>query len=150
LRRQVQYCTSGLQEITDFATVSFRWIIHFWYFCFILAYKASLALYSKIKQKYQKWIIHWKLIVATSEREGKLSNRARCMEKFTKIYGNPRASAARAPCGDFLPPRGTVHQISFESVDLLNLLSSRCMSRCMSRWKVLFSFYFLRHRLGCK
>jgi hypothetical protein len=44
----------------------------------------------------QKWIIHEKLRVATSEREGKLSNppgraaRARCMEK---IYGHLRKPA---------------------------------------------------------
>ena len=55
-----------------------------WYFCFLLAYKASLALYAKRKQKYQNGNIHRKLKVPTSEREGKLSN--------------PRARAARAPC----------------------------------------------------
>ena len=48
-----------------------------------------------------------------SEREGKLSNpRARCAcdawRKFTEIYGNPRAGAARALCIDFLPVIGTV------------------------------------------
>ena len=47
------------------------------------------------------------------EREGKLSN-ARAPRaphagrKFTKIYGNPRATAARALCIDFLVVIGTV------------------------------------------
>jgi len=74
----------GHGKITDIGTVSFRWILPFWYFCFISAYKASLALYAERKQKYQNGNIHRKLTVPTSEREGKLSN--------------PRARAARAPC----------------------------------------------------
>ena len=51
---------------------------------------------ARLHRKYQKWIIHRKLRVRTSEREGKLSNprgraaRARCMEK---IYGNLRKPA---------------------------------------------------------
>ena len=72
--------------------------------CFglVWAYKARLALYAQIKQKYQKWIIHRKLTVATSEREGKLSNprgraaRARCMKK---IYGNLRSPAHERHAG---------------------------------------------------
>jgi hypothetical protein len=61
----------------------------------IWADKASLALSAQIKQKYQKWIIHRKLRVATSEREGKLSNprgraaRARCMNIFFDFLRNP-------------------------------------------------------------
>ena len=66
-RTYYMYCTYGREKITDVATLSFRWIIHFWYFCSIWAYKASLALYAQIKQKNQKWIIHRKLRVATSE-----------------------------------------------------------------------------------
>jgi hypothetical protein len=38
----------------------------FWYFCLIWAYKASLALYAQIKQKYQNGNIHRKLTVLTS------------------------------------------------------------------------------------
>ena len=79
----------------------------------IWAYKASLALYAQIKQKYPKWIIHGKLRVATSERGGKLSNpRGRAAHdawrKVTEIYEIPRASAARVLCNDFLPVIGTV------------------------------------------
>jgi hypothetical protein len=58
------------------------------YFCLIWAYKARLALYAQIKQKYQNGNIHQKLTVPTSEREGKLSN--------------PRARAARAMLGENL------------------------------------------------
>ena len=93
----------GLPSLSDVATVSFRSIIHFWYFCLIWGNKASLALFRQIKQKYQKWIIHRKRRVPTSERESKLTNprgrapSARCMEK---IYGNLRkpvyAHSARA------------------------------------------------------
>ena len=69
--------------------------------------------YAQIKQKYQKWIIHRKLRVPTSERQGKLSNpRGRtaraAWRKFTEIYGIPRAHLARVLCSDFLPFRGTV------------------------------------------
>jgi hypothetical protein len=51
--------------------------------------------------------------VPTSEREGKLSNpralRARdAWRKFTEIYGNPRACAARAACVDFAATKYTV------------------------------------------
>ena len=66
------------------------------FFCLIWVNKARLALFPQIKQKYQKWIIHRKLTVPTSERQGKLSNprrraaRARYMEK---IYGNLRKPA---------------------------------------------------------
>ena len=86
----------SLPSLSDVGTFSFRWIKPFWYFCLKKRYKASLALYRFCKQKYQKWIIHRKLRVPTSEREGKLSNprgraaRARCMEK---IYGNLRKPA---------------------------------------------------------
>ena len=65
-----------------------------WYFCFLLAYKASLALYAKIKQKYQNCNLHRKLKFPTSEIESKLPNpraaRVRCMEE---IYGNLRKPA---------------------------------------------------------
>jgi hypothetical protein len=69
--------------------------------CFLLADKASLALSAIRKQKYQNGNIHRKLKIPTSEREGKLSNpRARAARdawrKFTEIYENPRATAARA------------------------------------------------------
>ena len=75
--------------------------------------RVRLALSAKRKQKYQNGNIHRKLKVPTSERAGKLSNpRARaaraCREKISKVYGNPRATAARAPCIDFLPVIGTV------------------------------------------
>ena len=99
----------------DVGTVSFRWILPFWYFCFLLAHtcKARLALYAKRKQKYQNGNIHRKLRVPTSEREGKLSNprgraaRARCMDK---IYGNLRKPARdhRAHAVHWFP-RGQVH-----------------------------------------
>jgi hypothetical protein len=80
---------------------------------FHLSDKASLALFTNSKQKYQNGNIHRKIRVPTSEREGKLSNprarRARdAWRKFTEIYGNPRARAARALCIDFLPLIGTV------------------------------------------
>jgi hypothetical protein len=110
------YCTYGRQEITDVHTLSFRWIKPFWYFWLKTGYKASLALYPVFKQKYQKGFIHRKLRVRTSEREGKLSNprgrAARAMHEFffSKIYEFPRTNAARARCGDFLPPIGTVQQ----------------------------------------
>jgi hypothetical protein len=77
-------------------------------FCFLLAYKASLALYAKRKQKYQNGNIHRKLKVPTSEREGKLSNprrraaRARCMNFFPENLRNPahtrRAGAMQLFC----------------------------------------------------
>ena len=51
---------------SDVATLSFRWLIHFWYFWFQKRYKPSLALYLIWKQKYQKWTIHRKLRVAMS------------------------------------------------------------------------------------
>ena len=82
------YCTLGHEKITDVGTFSFRWILPFWYFCFIFEDTASPYLYVKRKQKYQNGNIHRKLRVPTSEREGKLSNprarapRARCMEKI--------------------------------------------------------------------
>jgi hypothetical protein len=67
-----------------------------------LAYRASLALYAKRKQKYQNGNIHRKLGVPTPEREGKLSNlralaaRAKCVEK---IYGNLSRLAAKYTVG---------------------------------------------------
>ena len=101
----VQYCILGWGKFTDVRTLIFRWILPFWYFCFIFGYTASLDLYAKRKQKYQNGNIYRKLRVPTSERECKLSNpragapRARCMEK---IYGNLRKPArprrARAMC----------------------------------------------------
>jgi hypothetical protein len=50
---------------SDVGTLNFRWIIYFWYFCFIWENKSSLALFTRIKQKYQKWIIHRKITVET-------------------------------------------------------------------------------------
>jgi hypothetical protein len=69
-------------------------------FSIIVRQLYSLALYAEIKQKYQNGNIHRKLRVPTSEREGKLSNRAgapRAMQgenlwKFTET----RAAAPRA------------------------------------------------------
>jgi hypothetical protein len=74
---------------------------------------ATLALLHLRKQKYQKWIIHRKLRVPMSEREGKLSNprarRARdAWRKFTEIYGNPRMGAAHTLCIDVLATAYTV------------------------------------------
>ena len=104
-----------LLKITDVRILSFRWILPFWYFCFIVEFTASLDLYVKRKQKYQNGNIHRKLRVPTSEREGKLSNpRARAprardaWRKFKEIYGNPRGRAVRAPCIDFLAAKYTV------------------------------------------
>jgi hypothetical protein len=74
----------------------------------IWAYKARLALYAQIKQKYQNVNIHQKLTVPTSEREGKLSNprarRAGAMHgenlwKFKETHARtPRASYALISC----------------------------------------------------
>jgi len=104
-----------IQKLTDIEILSFRWILTFWYFCFIFGYKVSLDLYATRKQKYQNSNIHRNLRVPTSKREGKLSNpharapRARdAWRKFTEIYGNPRGRAARAPCIDFLAAKYTV------------------------------------------
>ena len=86
----------------------------FSYFCFLLQYKARLALYCKRKQKYQNGNIHRKLKVPTSEREGKLSNprgpaaRPRCIIFFSKIYEIPRKNAARESCSYFAPLISTV------------------------------------------
>jgi hypothetical protein len=38
------YCVLGYQEIMDDGTFSFRWKIHFLFFCCLIAYKDSLAL----------------------------------------------------------------------------------------------------------
>ena len=98
------YCTYGREKTTD------------------------LALYAEIKQKYQKWIIHEKLRVATSEREGKLSNprarpaRAMHGEKLRNMIDmitETRARAPRALCSDFLPPRGTVSGYTYQQLDLI-------------------------------
>jgi hypothetical protein len=67
----------------------------------------------RLQAEVSKMFIYRKLKVRTSEGEGKLSNprapRARdASRKFTEIYGNPRASAKRAPCIDFLSVIGTV------------------------------------------
>ena len=56
----------SLPSLSDVGTLSFRWILPFWYFCFLLAYKASLALYAKRKQKHQNGNIHRKLKVPMS------------------------------------------------------------------------------------
>ena len=40
---------AGIKKSTDpldVATLSFPWILPFWYFCFLYAYKASLTLYA--------------------------------------------------------------------------------------------------------
>ena len=50
------YCVLGKQEITDIGTFSIPWIVNFWCFCFLLAYNASLDLYTKIKKKYQNFL----------------------------------------------------------------------------------------------
>ena len=60
------YCTYDRQKITDVGTFSFRWILPFWYFCFLFVNKASLALFTNRKQKYQNGNIHRKLRVPTS------------------------------------------------------------------------------------
>ena len=89
------YCTYHRQKNTDIETLSFRWILPFWYFCFLLGNVEGLALFPKRKQKYQNGNIHRKLRVPTSEREGKLSNprghaaRARCMNFFLENLRNP-------------------------------------------------------------
>jgi hypothetical protein len=121
----VQYCILGYEKITDVRTLSFRWILPFWYFCFIFEYTASLDLYVKRKQKYQNGNIHRKLRVPTSEREGKLSNlrtrapRARdAWRKFQEIYGNPRGRAVRAPCIDFLAAKYTISILGTTAVPL--------------------------------
>jgi hypothetical protein len=52
--------------------------------------------HTSIKQKIQKWIFRRKLTVATSEREGRLSNprvRAARAPSMEKIYGNLRKPA---------------------------------------------------------
>ena len=36
------YCIFGYGKITDIGTFSFRWILPFWYFCFLLAHKARI------------------------------------------------------------------------------------------------------------
>ena len=111
----VQYCILSYEKITDVGTLSFRWILPFWYFWIIFKYTASLYLYVKRKQKYQNGKFHRKLRVPTSEREGKLSNPRACTprardawRKFKEIYGNPRCRAVRAPCIDFLVAKCTV------------------------------------------
>ena len=48
----------SLPSLSDIGTIR--------YFCFLYAYKASLALYAKRKQKYQNGNIHRKLKVTTS------------------------------------------------------------------------------------
>jgi hypothetical protein len=83
------------------------------FFCFICGNEPRLALSPEIKQTNQKWIVYEKLGVATSEREGKLSNpRVRrggdAWRKVTKIYVNPRKLAARALCISFLVTKSTV------------------------------------------
>ena len=40
----------GCGKITDVGTFSFRWILPFWYFCFLLADKSRVALSAKRKQ----------------------------------------------------------------------------------------------------
>jgi hypothetical protein len=62
-------CARGfdsLPSLSDVQSFSFRWIIHFWYFCLQKLYKASLALCRFFMQKYQKGFIHRKLRLRTS------------------------------------------------------------------------------------
>jgi hypothetical protein len=105
----------SLPSLSDVGNLIFRWILPFSYFCFLLQYKSSLALYCKRKQKYQNGNIHRKLKVPTSERESKLPiPRARHvrgmhgenLRKFTKT----RAAAPRASyiCIDFAAAKSTV------------------------------------------
>jgi hypothetical protein len=61
-----RYYTCGWHKIMEVVTVSFLWILPFWYFCSILAYKVRLALYAKVKHKYQNGNINKKLTVLTS------------------------------------------------------------------------------------
>ena len=92
----IPYCILGREKITDVGTLSFRWILPFWYFCLKTQYKARLALCCVCNQKYQKRIIHRKLRVPTSEREGKPTNprgRAARARRMEKIYGNLRKPA---------------------------------------------------------
>ncbi len=85
------YCTFDCSKIVDVGTLSFRWILPFWYFCFLLEDKASLALSSK-----------------TSEREGKLSNprarAARAMQgENLRKFTDTRARSPRARHALILP-----------------------------------------------
>ena len=120
------------RKIMDVGTFSFRWILPFWYFCFLLGDKASLALSPKRKQKYQNGNTHRKLKVPTSEREGNCQTRARAppardaWRKFTEIYGIPRAAAARALCIDFLAAKYTIQLYSILFI-VLNLVLSVCL-----------------------
>jgi hypothetical protein len=114
IRSGLLYCVLGREEITSTETVSFRWILPFWYLWLLLAHKASLVLWAKRKQKYQNGNIRRKLTaVPTSEREGKLSNprgrAARAMHgenlrKFTETHARP----PRALCTGFLAAKYTV------------------------------------------
>ena len=77
---------------SDVGALSFRCIIHFWYFCFQKGYKASLALYPFWKQKYQKWIIHRKPRFwlthrcSTAVRSKKKRKISRGYSSFTVMY----------------------------------------------------------------
>ena len=74
----------------------------FLFFFLRKVYKARLALYTLRKKKHKNDIIHKKLKVPTSEREGKLSNPRGCaaramhgenLRKFTETRAKaPRAS----------------------------------------------------------
>ena len=126
--------------ITDVETLSFRWTIHFWYFCLIWAYVASLALYAQIKQEYQKWIIHRKLRVPTSEREGKLSNpRGRAahathgenLQKFTETRARPpRARNAFISLQPRIQYSCTKFSTDLVSIALVVLTSIRIVDFC--------------------
>ena len=115
------YCIFGCGKITDVASLSFPWIIHFWFLCLISKYKERLALYSEIKHKNQNWIIHGKLRVATSESEGKLSNprgraaRVGCMKCFFENLRNP--AHARCACAMHWFCRGQEYSTKFSAVD---------------------------------
>ena len=59
-------CIARSTSSLDVGTVSFRWILPFWYFCFLLGNNVRLALSPKRKQNYQKCDIHGKLTIPTS------------------------------------------------------------------------------------
>ena len=56
----------SLPFLSDVGTLSFRWILPFWYFCLRKCDKASLALSHLRKRNYQNGSIHRKLRVPTS------------------------------------------------------------------------------------
>jgi hypothetical protein len=57
-------------------------------FCFILAYKARLALYAQIKQKQPKVDFHRKLKVRTSDESSELWVNLDCAARLIIIFAN--------------------------------------------------------------